>query len=1236
MPGPTDIELSVDLSTDDIKKSASELQGAIKDVFDKSSGKQLDKNLESLKKQMSASVTKAQQLSDQLKKLESTKIPTQEYKEISAQIAQAENKLNKLRDMEERFVETGRKISPQKMKDMQYAAAELENTIEYAKGELQDLIDTGKAFTLGSDTEQYSKVADSLANVNNQSRLLLTRWNEQADAENRVSVQATRLQSVMQSLSRIMRTLGNSIKSTFKDMVNIFKSAVSSAKKFTSTIASIPSHFKRASSSHNDFSRSLKRGITTILKYGFGIRSLYFLFRKLRTAVADGIKSVVLWEGENGRLNKSISALQSSLATLKNSVGAMVVPLINSLAPAITKIIDLITLAIQRISQFIAALTGQKTYLVATKVQANYAKSLDKTAGSAKKAEKALKGYLSPLDEINKFESNKDTDSGGGAGAGAGFKEMPIDSGMLDLIEKLKKMWELGDFTELGRKLGEDLRGLLESIPWDKIQATAGKLGKSLATLINGFVEVERLGYDIGNTIAQSLNTIFHFANEFVHNLHWDSIGEFIADTFNGLFENIDWDLIKDTVVTSLQGIAEAINSFIENFHWDNISNFISNAVNTITAGIYEFFSTVNWVDLGKNIGQQLMESIRKINWQDVGRAIGSIIQSAITFVHNFIKQLDAKDIVQALTDMINGFFEEVDTQELGETLAGIIDLAIDVAKGFWEENKDTLKEEGKKLLRGFFDNVDKEDLISALKVILEAVVIVGIARAIPGLLAQGAPILLRGLLQLISSAFSSLSAQIMPIVIPRLAYAMQSIGSFFTADLGTTLAAGGASAVATAGAAIVGSVVAFFGGAEIGKKIGAFLFPNDKELYKHYSGISGTFELIKDTAVTFAERTGEHLQNFKEKAGEVFDNAKEKVASFGEKVNEKKETVATAISGLKDTVASKMDEVGLKFNTIGAGVGVDMSTMSSTIASKVSDIKTKFGEFASTVGEKKTDISNKVQELKNKVSENFEGVKTKAENLKSEWSNKFDNIKTNIDNFKNNASTSFNNVKGVIDTFKSNVSSTFEGIKSNVETFKSNWTSKFNEIKSNVDSFKSSITSAFEGIKSTVINTVQGIANGIKSPINAVLSSIEKMVNGIVDGINAMGEKLGSFDFEIPDWVPGDLGGKKFDLSLPKLNHVTIPKLAQGAVIPPNKEFLAMLGDQKSGTNIETPLSTMIDAFRQVMREFNGNTGNSENNSTVIKIVSPDNVTLAQAVVEGGKVIQMSSGNNIFELTGG
>ena len=367
------------------------------------------------------------------------------------------------------------------------------------------------------------------------------------------------------------------------------------------------------------------------------------------------------------------------------------------------------------------------------------------------------------------------------------------------------------------------------------------------------------------------------------------------------------------------------------------------------------------------------------------------------------------------------------------------------------------------------------------------------------------------------------------------------------------------------------------------------------------------------------AERTGEHFQNLKEKAQTSVENIKTAISTFKDRTAEK-------IDGIK----SKLEEGGVKFTSFGAGVGVSVEGVQTKVQEKLENIKTRFGELATTVGDKKTDISNKIQEMKNKAAENFENMKSKAENLKTDWSNKFSTIKSNIDIFKNNASTSFNNVKGVVDTFKSNTGSILNTIQGNIDTFKNNWTSRFNEVKSNTESFKSSISSAFEGIKSTVINTVQGIANGIKSPINSVLDSIEKMVNGIVDGINAMGDKLGSFDFEIPDWVPGDLGGKKFDLSLPKLNHVSIPRLAQGAVIPPNKEFLATLGDQKSGVNIETPLSTMVDAFKQAMRETGNGVG-----KVVLQIVTPDKQTLAEYVVEGGKVTQMSTGRNIFELAG-
>ena len=82
---------------------------------------------------------------------------------------------------------------------------------------------------------------------------------------------------------------------------------------------------------------------------------------------------------------------------------------------------------------------------------------------------------------------------------------------------------------------------------------------------------------------------------------------------------------------------------------------------------------------------------------------------------------------------------------------------------------------------------------------------------------------------------------------------------------------------------------------------------------------------------------------------------------------------------------------------------------------------------------------------------------------------------------------------------------------------------------------------------------------------------------------MNWLIDKANKISFTVPGWVPG-LGVKHFGVYIPKINELQIPKLAQGAVIPPNREFMAVLGDQKHGTNIEAPLDTIKQAVAEVL----------------------------------------------------
>jgi hypothetical protein len=120
-------------------------------------------------------------------------------------------------------------------------------------------------------------------------------------------------------------------------------------------------------------------------------------------------------------------------------------------------------------------------------------------------------------------------------------------------------------------------------------------------------------------------------------------------------------------------------------------------------------------------------------------------------------------------------------------------------------------------------------------------------------------------------------------------------------------------------------------------------------------------------------------------------------------------------------------------------------------------------------------------------------------------------------------------------------------------------------------------------------------------------------MLSAIAEGINSAIRALNKFSIKIPEWVP-NVGGGYFGFNLSTMSAPQIPKLAQGAVIPPNKEFMAVLGDQKHGTNIEAPLQTIVDAFNIALAQ-NGNASGG-NTEVVLEI---DGREFGRAVVEQG-----------------
>lgn len=133
----------------------------------------------------------------------------------------------------------------------------------------------------------------------------------------------------------------------------------------------------------------------------------------------------------------------------------------------------------------------------------------------------------------------------------------------------------------------------------------------------------------------------------------------------------------------------------------------------------------------------------------------------------------------------------------------------------------------------------------------------------------------------------------------------------------------------------------------------------------------------------------------------------------------------------------------------------------------------------------------------------------------------------------------------------------------------------------------------AFDGLQEITNSFANAGIALFEGAVNIIIDLINGMINGVVTGINVVINALNSIKFDVPDWVP-IWGGKHFGINLspltaPQIPKLSIPRLATGAVIPPNREFLAVLGDQKQGTNVEAPLETIKQAFREALAESGG-----------------------------------------------
>lgn len=386
-------------------------------------------------------------------------------------------------------------------------------------------------------------------------------------------------------------------------------------------------------------------------------------FTALREKMAAAVK-------QNAQFSASMSKISGNMNSAFNNLLSAAMPALNTIISAIAK-------ATSYLSAFIALLTGKtvKSSNTAADAANNQASAIEGVGEAAKKASE----YLNPYDEMN-VQSSKDSSGGSGGGSGAGsditYEDVDVSSQVEDFLNRIKEAWEDADFTDFGRIVGDKINDSLENIDWTKIKETSYKIGKSVATFLNGVFETPDLFTNVGKTVAEALNTAINLALGFSENFHWESAGQAIADSINGFFDTFEWDKSGNTVTSIALGILKMIRTAIQQITWESIG-----------ADIHTFLANIKWGNILKDIGGLIVDGVcggidflsglTGIPWENITAGMATIIGTKLGGLSVGLKVGYVVTIAIASYKIGEKIYEKLTGEEAQGGLKDLIDMDV-------------------------------------------------------------------------------------------------------------------------------------------------------------------------------------------------------------------------------------------------------------------------------------------------------------------------------------------------------------------------------------------------------------------------------------------------------------------------------------------------------------------------------------------------------------------------------
>ena len=441
----------------------------------------------------------------------------------------------------------------------------LEAKAESARRKLSELFmqnaDNG---TIARATEQYQKLLSQIE------ALKAPQVEEVATANTAVEETAVQATGSTSKLERAMSSLRDSAVGLARVMGG---RVVSSIQKYTKGINTLLSSFKR------------------ILFY----RMVRTVIKDIGQAFTEGTKNLYQWSKlANGEFAESMDKIATTALYVKNSLGAMLAPIINAITPAIEHLAEVFVTLVNAINQVLSALTGASEWTKAIKFPTEYAKATDK-------ATKAAKNFgLAQIDQLTILNKQKDSNTTGFSAEDYSnmFEKQATDP----IWDKVKKSIEFGDWRGAGKLLAEKLNEIVAGLDTYSWGLQVGNFLNKGIEFAYGFLKFTNFVM-IGKKIAE-------FLNGCLDSIHWETLGRLFVRMKTLIFDT----LIGAVTALDFKAVGRAINQFL------------IGALNEFD----EWLDTVDLDNLGDTITQKLVDLVEGLDLDKVASTFIKVLFKAI------------------------------------------------------------------------------------------------------------------------------------------------------------------------------------------------------------------------------------------------------------------------------------------------------------------------------------------------------------------------------------------------------------------------------------------------------------------------------------------------------------------------------------------------------------------------------------------------------------------------------